>query len=213
MKLRPFVRAAAVALGLSVAGAAFAGDEDPASKYIHDQHNTMTTLLKEAPSGQRDTKLSSLMDGMIDYDELTRRGFGEPCPAAVPQCTNHWKELSADQKTEARDLIKKLVQKNYRKNLVRTLDFNITYKGARDTSGETRVLTEAKSTVKPRDPAVRIDYVVKGAPGSYKVVDIVTENSSLTKNYYDQFHRMLINKDQGFPHVVKKLNEKIGKKD
>ena len=46
-----------------------------------------------------------------------------------------------------------------------------------------------------------------------KHVDIVTEGSSLTKNYYDQFHKFLTTPGQGYPHIVKKLNEKIAKKD
>ena len=61
----------------------------------------------------------------------------------------------------------------------------------------------------PRDPPIQIDYVVRGSPGSYHVVDIITEESSLTKNYYDQFHRMLTNPDQGYSYLVKKLNDKI----
>lgn len=218
MKLRSFVRAAVMMVGLTVAGAAVAGDG--AQGYIEKQHNTMTSLLRQSPSADRDAKLASLMDGMIDYDALTMRGFGEPCPTAVPGCTDHWKTLSADQKKEVRDLIQKLVQKNYRKNLVRTLDFTISYKGTKDASGETRVLTEAKSNVKPRDPTVKIDYVVKpascpaGVAGPcFSVVDIVTENSSLTKNYYDQFNRMLTTPSQGYPYLVKKLNDKINKKE
>ena len=35
----------------------------------------------------------------------------------------------------------------------------------------------------------------------------MTEGSSLAKNYYDQFHRMLTNPEQGYPQIVKKLNE------
>ena len=45
------------------------------------------------------------------------------------------------------------------------------------------------------------------------MVDIVTEGSSLTKNYYDQFLRMLTTDGQRYPHIVKKLSEKIAKKD
>jgi ABC-type transporter MlaC component len=44
-------------------------------------------------------------------------------------------------------------------------------------------------------------------------VDIVTEGSSLTKNYYDQFHRMLTTQGQGYSYLVQKLRDKIAAKD
>jgi len=131
----------------------------------------------------------------------------------LPSCTNHWSELSEPQKKEVQDLLRKLVEKNYKKNIQKTLDYDITYKGAKESGGDTRVRTEAKSKLKPRDPAVQIDYVVRPAAGGYRIVDIVTEGSSVTKNYYDQFHKMLTTPEQGFPHIVKKLNEKLAKND
>jgi hypothetical protein len=39
----------------------------------------------------------------------------------------------------------------------------------------------------------------------------VTEGSSLTKNYYTQFDKMLSTPDQGYAHVVKKLRDKLAK--
>ena len=45
---------------------------------------------------------------MVDYDELARRAFGQPCPAAIPSCTNHWGELTDAQKAEVTDLLKRL---------------------------------------------------------------------------------------------------------
>ena len=129
--------------------------------------------------------------------------------AEIPGCTDHWAAFTDLQKSEVSDLLRRLVEKNYKKNLSKTLDFEVTYAGASTAAGDVAVHTEAKSKSKPRDPAVLVDYVVHGAPGSFRVVDIVTEGSSLTKNYYDQFHRMLANPEQGYPYVVRKLNEKI----
>jgi phospholipid transport system substrate-binding protein len=206
MKLVRLAQAAVFALSLSIASSALADD---AQGYMQTQHTSMTNLLKQPASGSRDAQIATLLDGMIDYDELVRRSFGEPCPAAVPSCTNHWKQLTDAQKTEMVGLIKKLVQKNYRKNLIKTLDYEISYKGEKAQSGDFRVKTEAKSKVKPRDPAVQIDYILKPASSSYKVVDIVTEGSSLTKNYYDQFHKMLTTDGQGYPYIVQKVNTKI----
>ncbi len=106
-------------------------------------------------------------------------------------------------------LLQKLVSKNYQKNLTKTLDYDVVYKGASDEAGATRVKTEATSKANPRDPPVQIDYVIAGTQGSYKVIDVITEGSSLTKNYYDQFHRMLTAPDQGYAYLVKKLNDKL----
>jgi ABC-type transporter MlaC component len=93
------------------------------------------------------------------------------------------------------------------------LDYEVTYRGTKDTPGASKVRTEAKSKLNPRDPAVQVDYVVQSIKNEYRVVDIVTEGSSLTKNYYDQFHKMLTNPSQGYAHVVTKLKEKLAKKD
>ncbi len=200
------------ALVLVFAGSAFAQDAG-AQSFVENEHVKLTSLLRQPPSGARDSQIDQTLDRMVDHNELTRRALGQPCPVGEPSCTNHWSALSDAQKTEVTDLLLKLVEKNYRKNLVKTLDYEVNYKGVRDQSGDTRVRTEAKSTLKPRDPAVQVDYVLRPDGGTYHVVDIVTEGSSLTKNYYDQFHKMLTNPAQGYPHMVNKLREKIAKKD
>jgi ABC-type transporter MlaC component len=185
--------------------------DESAQSFIEKEHARLTTLLKQPASPARDSQVTHELDGMVDYDELARRAFGQPCPAAIPECTNHWKELTDPQRAQVTDLLKRLVEKNYRKNLIKTLDYDIVFKGTKDVQGDSKIRTEAKSKLKPRDPAVEVDYVVRGSSGQYHVVDIVTEGSSLTKNYYDQFHKMLTNPAQGFPYVVKKLEEKLAK--
>lgn len=211
--LRKTFFGAALALSLSVASSARADELGDAQKYVEKQNDTISRLLKQPASAARDSQISGTLDGYVDYDELTRRAFGEPCPT-TKTCVNHWATLNADQKTQVRDLLKKLVEKNYRKNLIKTLDWDVAYKGAREAKqGESRVRTEAKNKVKPRDPSVQVDYLVRGTGGAFKVVDIVTEGSSLTKNYYDQFARMMANPAQGFPYVTKKLTDRINKRD
>lgn len=176
---------------------------------MQTQLTSMTSLLKQSASTSRDQQLSTMMDGMIDYEELTRRSFGQPCPPEQPSCTNHWAQLNDAQKTEIVGLIKKLVQKNYKKNLIRTLDFDVSYKGEKSQNGEYRVKTEAKSKVKPRDPAVQVEYVLVPKGNSYTIVNVITEGSSLTKNYYYDFHKMMTTNGQGFPYITQKVNAKI----
>lgn len=193
---------------LLVAGPASA-DVDGAKGFVEREHGNIKKLVdSNAASGD----VRKAIDGMVDYEELTRRTLGNPCPPAVPSCVNHWNDLSAEQRAEVTSLLKQLVEKNFEKNLVKTRDFDITYKGGKEAGTNlARVKTEAKSKLKPRDPAVQVDYVVQG-DGSYKCIDIVTEGSSMTKNYYDQFHRMLTTEGQKYPYLVQKLKDKIAQK-
>ncbi|MFO0680290.1 MAG: ABC transporter substrate-binding protein [Polyangiaceae bacterium] len=197
---------------MTFAGTASA--ESAAETFFQAEQAKLQTLLRQPASPARDAEVTKVMDRLVDYDELTRRAFGQPCPGTLKTCTDHWSELNDAQKTQVKDLLKKLIEKNYRKNLVKTLDFDITYKGAQEVGTDSKIRTEAKNKVNTREPSVRIEYLMgqKGA-STYVVKEITTEGSSLTKNYYDQFHKMLTTADQGFPHIVKKLTEKLAKKD
>ena len=188
-RLRHALTAAALALSCIVSAGVASADVDGAKSFVEREHSQIKKLVEtNAPSD----RVRQAIDGMVDYDALAKRTLGNPCPQSIPSCTNHWNDLTADQRTEVTDLLRKLVEKNYHKNLNRTRDYDISYRGAKE-AGENlaKIKTEAKSKIKPRDPAVQVDYVILGSGDRYRVVDIVTEGSSMTKNYYDQFHRML----------------------
>jgi ABC-type transporter MlaC component len=210
MRLRTAAGLFAVLVALAWPSAASAED---AQAFVQQSHAKLERLLREPVSSARDAQVGLALDGFVDYEEVTRRAFGEPCPASIPGCEDLWAPYGDPQKEELKDLLAQLIRKSYRKNLAKTLDYEIAYRGARDTTGETRVQTEAKNKTNPRDPPVRVDYVVKQTPKGYRVVDIITEGSSLTKNYYDQFRKKMHNPDEGYPNIVLKLREKIAKKD
>jgi ABC-type transporter MlaC component len=184
---------------------------DDAQSFIEHEHAKLDRLLHEPASSTRDAEVDQALDGFVDYDELTRRAFGEPCPASIPNCTDLWVGYDEKQRAEVRDLLSQLVRRSYRKNLTKTLDYEVSYRGSRESGGDTRVLTEAKSKLRPREPAVRVDYVVKQTGRGYRVVDIVTEGSSLTKNYYEQFRKKMENPSEGYPNIVQKLREKLAR--
>ena len=131
----------------------------------------------------------------------------------MPACDNLWSGYSDDEKQTLRDLLTRLVRKNYRKNLGKTLDYEITYRGTRDSAGDTRVLTEAKNKKNPREASVRVDYLVEQTAGGLRVVDIITEGSSLTKNYYEQFRKKMKTPGEGYPNIVQKLEDKLNRAD
>lgn len=211
MRFRHFFSAAALALSSTlVAGGAFA-DVDAAKAFVKEKHTNIKELVEK---GSPTDKVKEAMGTMVDYDQLAMRTMGKPCPPSVPRCTNHWDELTPAQQSEVTGLLKNLVEKNLQKNLNKTRDFDVSYSGAKDVGENvSKIKTEAKSKVKPRDPAVQVDYVILGTGNKYRVIDIVTEGSSMTKNYYDQFHRMLTTDGQRYPYLVQKLRDKIAAKD
>jgi phospholipid transport system substrate-binding protein len=203
---------ARVAAGLAASAPVSASADDP-QEFVRDQHHRVELLLHEPVSASRDARIRDALGTFVDYDELTHRSFGEPCPHAEPSCEDLWTGYTEDQRAELRSLLEQLVRKTYRRNLTKTLDYDVDYKGTRDASGDSRVMTQAKNRMKPREPPVRVDYVVKQTASGPKVVDIITEGSSLTKNYYDQFRRKMHNPAEGYANIVQKLREKIAKND
>jgi len=198
--IRRFLAAAAIAVTLGTTATALAETPDV---FVQTGHAQLDALLKQPTSAQRDAQIATAFDRMVDYDELVRRCFKDD-----------WGTLNAPQQAEVKGLLQQIVQKNYRKNLKRTLDYNVSYTGTRGQGNDVIVRTEAKSRTNPREDAVRIDYVVSGPTGGpYHVVDIVTESSSLTGNYYREIHSMLTSPGKGYPYVVQKLKDKIAKLD
>jgi phospholipid transport system substrate-binding protein len=207
MRLRHLLHAAIVLASVSFAGAAFA---DTPQEFLRHEHEKITVLLRQPASADRDTRIGALLQNSIDYEELTHRAFGEPCPSDEPSCTNYWAQLSEDQKTEVRGLFQRLVKKSYQKNLMKTLDYDVAYRDQGD-SGASRVRTEAKHKTNARAPAVQVDYIMRSNGSAYRIVDILPERSSLTKHYYDQFDRFMRDPAKGYPEIVKKLNGAINK--
>jgi ABC-type transporter MlaC component len=184
---------------------------EDAQGFIQREHAELERMLRQPASASRDAEVNRALDGFVDYDELTRRAFGEPCHPSLPNCQDIWATYDPAKQKEVHDLLKQLVENSYRKNLLKTLDFDIAYRGQREQGGDVRVVTEAQDKTKPRDPPVRVDYILKQSANGWRVVDIVTERSSLTKNYYDQFKKKMDNPNEGYPNIVAKLREKIAK--
>ncbi len=192
---------------------AFAGEPESATDFVKKEHTGLLATLRTPAGAARETALNDKLEKFVDFDEIARRPFGDPCPLPVATCTNYWTTFNEAQKKEVSGLLKKLIQKNYRKNFDKTVDYDVSFAAPKQVGEHlVRVRTEAKSRNNVREPATQIDYVVRVAGDMARVMDIVTEGSSLSKSYNKQFSDILANPAQGYPHLVKKLNERIAAK-
>ncbi|MBL8612605.1 MAG: ABC transporter substrate-binding protein [Myxococcales bacterium] len=193
---------------LAIPSFAFAGDAD-AQAFVEKNHGKLMQLLEQPAGAARENAMQQELNGIFDFEELTRRIFGATCPTGV-ECKNHWATLTPAQQAEVTDLFRRLIEKTYKKNIERTKGFEVTYRGTREaSSNEWKIRTEAKNKAKPRDPSVRIAYLVRATNGKQGAVDVEIENSSMVKNYNEQVSKMMTAPGQGYPYVVQRIKSRI----
>ena len=81
------------------------------------------------------------------------------------------------------------------------------YKGTEKGKDGDVVRTVATSTKDAREEPMSIDYVVRSQTAGQRIVDVVTEGSSMVANYRSSFARIM--KKGGFPEVLKRMRKKV----
>jgi phospholipid transport system substrate-binding protein len=183
----------AVVLTLSVSAAA--GD-DTAQSFMRDRQSELATLVKKGTAAENAKKVESVFDAILDYDALAQGALKD-----------HWASRSDAERREFQDTLKRLVQRAYRKNLDRTLDYDVRFDGQTKESELFIVRTVAQNRTNAREEPVSIDYVVHRVGGIWRISDIVTEGSSLVRNYQQQFNRII--KKDGFGELMRRMKTKL----
>lgn len=165
-----------------------------AQKFLSDKQGELVGLLKKDSR----EKLDRLFDQILDYDALAQDSLAD-----------EWARRTPEERAEFQRLLTGLVRDAYRKNLKRTLGYDVEYRGETKVATGTLVQTVAKNKGKVREEPVSIDYVLHQVGGQWRIRDIVTDGSSLVQNYKNQFRRIL--KKQGFPELIKKMKTKLEK--
>jgi phospholipid transport system substrate-binding protein len=184
-----------VALILALSGPAMAAD-DSAQSFMKDRQTELSGLVRNKASQENTKKIETTFDAILDYDALAQGSL-----------ENHWAERSDAERREFQDTLKKLVQRAYRKNLDRTASYDVQFDGETKAGENTVVKTMAKSRTNAREEPISIDYVVHRVGPTWRIVDIVTEGSSLVKNYRQQFTRII--KKDGFPELMRRMKAKL----
>jgi phospholipid transport system substrate-binding protein len=169
-----------------------------AETFVKSKQSELTELVRKAKTPADEKRLQDAFDALLDYDSIARESLKES-----------WDGLKAEERTEFQDVLKKLVRAAYRKNLKRIKDYDVDYGGESKAEAGQLVRTTAKSRSNAREEPVRIDYIVRESSGKWRIVDVVTEGSSMVGNYRSQFRRII--KKSGFSELIKKMKAKADK--
>jgi phospholipid transport system substrate-binding protein len=172
-----------------------------ATTFLKGKHEQISKVLKapgksSADAAKRSAALNQLLGGLFNYPELAKRSLD-----------THWKARSEAQRQEFVGLLKQLIQRNYERNLTRTLQYKIRYVGEAPTADGVSVQTLARATNKGRAEPVSIDYAVHKTAGGWQVYDVTTDGVSLGRNYRNQFNRII--KKDGWDALMKRMRAKI----
>lgn len=195
--LRPsFFGALALTFALSFGQLAHAG---PAQDFVRAKHTSLTTELGKAPSPARQKNVEHLMDGFFDFDKLTKDALAR-----------HYDDLTESEYNELKALVQALVTKNYRKNIEKTLNYEVAFLGdeAIDGGKGQKVRTRA-SKRNSGDAPVEITYYLHKKGDAWMVYDVETDGSSMLRNYRNQFGKVI--RRDGFGALLAKLQDRLDK--
>jgi phospholipid transport system substrate-binding protein len=187
---------------LAIALASPSALAESATDFVKERQNKVVSILHDQKAGPgRDKQVREELAKMIDYDHLARQSLA-----------SHWDALKDDERKEFTDVLTRLVQNSYEKNIKEVVDFDVEYlaEEAADAGGAVTVKTRAKPKAKKGDEPITIDYRLdRPGSGKWRVVDIITEESSLVGNYKSQFHRTF--QKEGFSGLINKMKNRLAK--
>jgi len=169
---------------------------DTALDFVKAKQTELSTLVKKGSGAENKKKVETVFDAILDYDALAQGSL-----------RNHWADRSEAERKEFQDVLKQLVQRAYRKNLDRTLDYDVTFGETAQEAQSFVVKTVAQNRKNAREEPISIDYSLHKVGADWKIRDIVTEGSSLVANYQQQFNRII--KKDGFAELMRRMRKRL----
>ena len=152
-------------------------------------------LKAESAKGVKEKKIWTILDGVFDYTELSKRTLAQ-----------NWKRFSPDQQGEFIGLFGKLLGGVYMDRIIAYKDEKVVFGKVTNLSDKT---AEVQSEVVRSSKSIPIHYRMILENGEWKVYDVVIEGVSLVQNYRTQFREILMNKTP--EDLLKTLLEKTRK--
>ena len=152
-------------------------------------------LMGESAKETKEKKIWTIIDGVFDYTELSKRTLAQ-----------HWKEFTPDQQEEFTHLFGKLLGGVYIDRIMAYKDEKVLFGKVTNLSDKT---AEVQSEILRSSKSIPIHYRMIYGNGEWKVYDVVIEGVSLVQNYRSQFREILTNKPP--EDLLKMLRQKVHK--
>jgi phospholipid transport system substrate-binding protein len=187
------MKRALVVTAILVLGARARAQGGEATAVIKKANARFQELLgKNAPPAEMTRELRAL----FDIRDLARRAL-----------VDHWDKMKEADRNEIVDLLQQLVEKSYTLSLKKNLKYRVDYQGEVPDREHVLVKTVVHAEKKKRPVQISVHYLLSKDKGTWRVLDVITDDVSMLKNYRSQFNR-IIAKD-GVPGLLAKMRKKL----
>lgn len=169
-----------------------------ASEFLDCKVAKIRALLGTPASPEREKKVDAELKLLVDYDDMAKIALGA-------EYDQHPKEEIA----EFTDILRQLIEKNYKKRLQDTLNYRIVATGEEPKNSDVLVKTQATNLKDKKAAVVLIDYVLRKKGGTWIAVDLIPEGSSMARTYNKEFTKVI--KKDGWPALIKRMKNKLAK--
>lgn len=131
------------------------------------------------------------LESLIDYERISQDSLGV-----------NWVSATQQQRDEFLSLFKALIRKSYERNLKHVGSYHTEWRGEERCDANCSLVVTDVVKNDGREEPLHVVYRVEHS----RVVDIITEDSSMVSRYKSQFRRIILK--SGFDGLLKKMRDK-----
>jgi len=180
-------------------GTASAADAPKPMKWVKGKVEAALVILDKKVTAElekaRNAELRTLIDSIVDYDDLARRSLGD-----------HWEERTEEERTQYRALFKQLVELTYIDRLG-DKDQDVKYTVEWDSESQTASEGHAIAFVLYEDTETELEFILKPEAAEWALFDIAIDGASLEDTYRRNYSKII--DEEGYPKLVEKMQKRI----
>jgi len=177
-------------------------------KDLERSNSKVISLIKAAGKKQSANERSTIkkeINDFLDFEALAKGALGE----------KHWGARSKSERSTFTTTLQGLIEANYIRQLSGSINFTVDYV-KESIEGELATVDAlfAKKSTSGKKESVGVAYKMHLKNGQWRVIDVITDDVSLVKNYRSQFNRIIRKGEEakagsGFSKLMHKMSSKL----
>ncbi|OWJ66376.1 hypothetical protein BWR60_15210 [Inquilinus limosus] len=149
---------------------------------------------------------ASTAQGKAQFTQILNQGFDLPTIGRFV-LGRYWNSATPDQKREYMDLFERMIVETYSRRFQNYQGETLVIKGTRAVGNDTLVATE----IRQKDgPPIQVDWRVRPAGGSYKVVDVIVARVSMSVTQRDEFASVIAQNGGNIEGLLQAMRQRAG---